>query len=400
MNERGVRLRLVVGATIFAAVAIGAALITGRLLISAELHNAAESLARSDLIPFLSDLETHPDERPDPPGQGVQVGIQAPGGEWIIDSLPDEVRSRVDGLGADVLDVGDDDGDSAWVVVGETAQTSDGTVTLWAARDVTAANRSLLVIDLFFVIGGAALIALFAAAATVFVRSALRPVEAARRRERQFVSDAAHELRTPLAGLQAQLGLARRELDHPDEADRELQRAEQSAERLGVLASNLLELARLDEGTPTAGSDLGQLREAFLTAVDDIRSTPAAAGVSIEQTSPASVPASRCALDAISFGRIVRNLLANAVTATGPDGSVTAELTVSASRLELVVQDDGPGIAPELLPHALDRFARGDGAGSGLGLALVDALARSAGGGVTLINTRPGLRVVVEVPLH
>lgn len=399
MNERGVRLRLVVGATIFAAVAIGAALITGRLLISAELHNAAESLARSDLIPFLSDLETHPDERPDPPGQGVQVGIQAPGGEWIIDSLPDEVRSRVDGLGADVLDVGDEDGDSAWVVVGETAQTSNETVTLWAARDVTAANRSLLVIDLFFVIGGAALIALFAAAATVFVRSALRPVEAARRRERQFVSDAAHELRTPLAGLQAQLGLARRELDHRDEADRELQRAEQSAERLGVLASNLLELARLDEGTPTAGSDLGQLREAFLTAVDDIRSTPAA-GVSIEQTSPASVPASRCALDAISFGRIVRNLLANAVTATGPDGSVTAELTVSASRLELVVQDDGPGIAPELLPHALDRFARGDGAGSGLGLALVDALARSAGGGVTLINTRPGLRVVVEVPLH
>lgn len=400
MNERGVRLRLVVGATIFAAVAIGAALITGRLLISAELHNAAESLARSDLIPFLSDLETHPDERPDPPGQGVQVGIQAPGGEWIIDSLPDEVRSRVDGLGADVLDVGDEDGDSAWVVVGETAQTSNETVTLWAARDVTAANRSLLVIDLFFVIGGAALIALFAIAATVFVRSALRPVEAARRRERQFVSDAAHELRTPLAGLQAQLGLARRELDHPDEADRELQRAEQSAERLGVLASNLLELARLDEGTPSAGSDLGQLREAFLSAVDDIRSTPAAAGVSIEQTSPASVPASRCALDAISFGRIVRNLLANAVAATGPDGSVTAELSASASRLELVVQDDGPGIAPELLPHALERFARGDGAGSGLGLALVDGLARSAGGGVSLTNTRPGLRVVVEVPLH
>lgn len=400
MNERGVRLRLVVGATIFAAVAIGAALITGRLLISAELHNAAESLARSDLIPFLSDLETHPDEPPDPPGQGVQVGIQAADGEWIIDSLPDDVRSRVDGRDPEVIDIGDHDGDSSWVVVGETAQTSNGTVTLWAARDVTAASRSLMVIDLFLVIGGAALIALFAIAATVFVRSALRPVEAARRRERQFVSDAAHELRTPLAGLQAQLGLARRELDHPDEADRELQRAEQSAERLGVLASNLLELARLDEGTPSAGSDLGQLREAFLTAVDDIRSTPAAAGVSIEQTSPASVPASRCALDAISFGRIVRNLLANAVAATGPDGSVTAELSASASRLELVVQDDGPGIAPELLPHALERFARGDGAGSGLGLALVDGLARSAGGGVSLTNTRSGLRVVVEVPLH
>lgn len=400
MNERGVRRRLVAGATVFAAVAIGAALITGRLLITAELHDATESLARSDLIPFLSDLEAHPDEPPDPPGPGVQVGIQAAGGEWIIDTLPDDVRSRVDGLDPQVLEVGDDDGDSSWVVVGETAETSNGTVTLWASRDATAADRSLSAIDLVFVLGGAALIALFAGAATVFVRSALRPVEAARRRERQFVSDAAHELRTPLAGLQAQLGLARRELDHRDAADRELQRAEDSAARLGVLASNLLELARLDEGTPSAGADLGQLREAFLAAVDDIRSTPAAAGVSIEQTSPASVPASRCALDAISFGRIVRNLLANAVAATGPDGSVTAELSASASRLELVVQDDGPGIAPELLPHALERFARGDGAGSGLGLALVDALARSAGGGVTLINTRPGLRVVVEVPLH
>lgn len=398
MSERAVRFRLVAGATLFAAIAIGASLIAGRLVIDAQLRGSAEALARSDLTPFLTDLRLHPDEPPDPPGPGVQVGIQSAGGDWIIDTLPDEVHAAVDGRRPGTLDVSDGDGDRSWTVAADTARTDDGEVTLWAARETTAAGRSLRSIDLFFVAGGLGLAALFAVAATLFVRGALRPVEEARRRERQFVSAAAHELRTPVTSLRGQLGIVRRRLGDRAAAEEELLRAEASAARLGDLASNLLELARLDEGTPQAAASLVALRQAFLAAVDDVRATPEAGGVEIEQLSPAVLPEGRAELDAVSFGRIVRNLLANAVAATGAGGTIVAELSSDPERLVLAVQDDGPGMDPEFLARARERFTRGGGQGSGLGLALVDALARSAGGHLELVNTEPGFRAIVSLP--
>lgn len=398
MSERWVRARLVAGASAFAAVAIGVALLSGRLLIADLLHDSAVALAQGDLAPYAADLRDHPGEPPDPPGPGVQVGVEA-GGAWLVDTLPEEVRSAVAGRAPGSFDVADDDDDHSWAVVGESVGTGDGLATIWAARDTTAANRSLSGIDVLFVLGGAGLVGLFAVASWLFVRSALRPVETARRRERRFVSDAAHELRTPLAALQGQLAVARRHLDEPA-GPVALARAEQSAERLGELAANLLELARLDEGTPPGRASAGELRDAFLLAVDDVRATPSAGGVAIEQTSPAQSPDAGADLDAVSFGRIVRNLLANAVTAAGPGGAITAELRFVPGRLVLSIQDDGPGIPADLMPRALERFARADGTGSGLGLALVDALARSAGGEVSLTNTQPGLRAEVILPLR
>jgi signal transduction histidine kinase len=105
------------------------------------------------------------------------------------------------------------------------------------------------------------------------------------------------------------------------------------------------------------------------------------------------------------YGRVLDNLLSNALRAVDGDGRVAVTLTRTPSSLVTVVSDDGPGMSPEFLPHAFDRFsqeddARGSALGSGLGLAIVAAAADAAGGTVALENTIPsGLIVTVTLPL-
>ena len=120
----------------------------------------------------------------------------------------------------------------------------------------------------------------------------------------------------------------------------------------------------------------------------------------------------RIALSPTDVGRILDNLLGNAITAIRSvpghgDATVTAEVAVDADRVVLTVRDTGPGMPEEFIPVALDRFTRADGArtstsgaGGGLGLAIVAALAGAAGGDVLLANGRPnGLVVTVSLPL-
>ena len=399
----GVRGRLVLGATLFAALAIGVALLAGRIVLATQLDAAVQELARGDLDPYLSELRLHPDEAPDPPSPGVLVRIESDADGELVDSLPHDVSEHLrDRRGESVFRV-EDDG-ARWLVVADEIETSTGTVRLWAARDEASVAGALRTVDLLFVVGGLALVALFAVAATGFVRVALRPVEEARRRERRMVSDAAHELRTPVAGLRGQLALLHRRLPPDAELGPAVADAEASAARLGDLADNLLELARLEEEPSPGRATVGELRSAFLAAVDDVRATPAAQGVDLDQSSASEDAAdTRVAhLDVVGFGRLVRNLLANAVAATGPAGSVRAALIADGEALRLSVADDGPGMSEQFLPRALERFTRdapSGAAGGGLGLALVSALVSGARGEIRLRNTHPGFLVEVDLPL-
>ncbi|WP_371528306.1 HAMP domain-containing histidine kinase [Streptomyces sp. NBC_01283] len=240
------------------------------------------------------------------------------------------------------------------------------------------------------------------------VHSALHARQESETRVRQFVADASHELRTPLASIRGYAELTRRgrESTGPD-TRHALGRIESEAQRMTGLVEDLLLLARLDEGrdSPRAGAGLPlsyrstDLSPLVVDTVSDARAAGPEHHWALElPDEPALVSA-----DAPRLQQVVVNLLANARTHTPPGTKVTARVRLDGTGVCLEVEDNGPGIAPALLPHVFERFARGDAsrsrnAGStGLGLALVQAIVAAHGGGVT-VDSVPG-RTVFTVTL-
>ncbi|MGW6057153.1 sensor histidine kinase [Streptomyces sp. NPDC055189] len=245
------------------------------------------------------------------------------------------------------------------------------------------------------------------------VHSALHARQESETRVRQFVADASHELRTPLASIRGYAELTRRgrESTGPD-TRHALGRIESEAQRMTGLVEDLLLLARLDEGRdggrshgngPGARLPLSYQSTDLSPLVVDTVSDARAAGPehywALElPDEPALVLA-----DPARLQQVVVNLLANARTHTPPGTKVTARVRRAGPGVCLEVEDNGPGIAPALLPHVFERFARGDAsrsrnAGStGLGLALVQAIV-AAHGGTVAVDSVPG-RTVFTVAL-
>ncbi|WP_405448189.1 sensor histidine kinase [Streptomyces erythrochromogenes] len=235
------------------------------------------------------------------------------------------------------------------------------------------------------------------------VSSALTARQQSEMRVRQFVADASHELRTPLASIRGYAELTRRGREEPGPDTRHaLGRIESEATRMTGLVEDLLLLARLDAGHPLSTADAEtDLAPLVIDAVSDAR----AAGPDHHwrlnlPEEPASVRA-----DAARIQQVLVNLLANARTHTPPGTTVTAHVSRETSAVRLRIEDDGPGIAPELLPRVFERFARGDAsrsraAGStGLGLAIVQAVVTAHGGSVG-VQSEPGrTRFEVVLPL-
>ncbi|GAA3123941.1 HAMP domain-containing sensor histidine kinase [Streptomyces rectiviolaceus] len=243
------------------------------------------------------------------------------------------------------------------------------------------------------------------------VHSALDARQESETRVRQFVADASHELRTPLASIRGYAELTRRgrESTGPD-TRHALGRIESEAQRMTGLVEDLLLLARLDEGRsgghtggPGARLPLSyQSTDLSPLVVDTVSDARAAGPEHVWSLELPDEPALVLA-DGPRLQQVVVNLLANARTHTPPGTKVTARVRRAGPTVFLEVQDDGPGIAPALLPHVFERFARGDAsrsrnAGStGLGLALVQAIVAAHGGGVT-VESVPG-RTVFTVAL-
>ncbi|MEU3097070.1 HAMP domain-containing sensor histidine kinase [Streptomyces sp. NPDC006967] len=226
------------------------------------------------------------------------------------------------------------------------------------------------------------------------IHGALRARQESETRVRQFVADAGHELRTPLASIRGYAELTRRGREEAGPDTRHaLGRIESEADRMTLLVEDLLLLARLDAGRPLRyeRTDLVPL---VVDAVSDARAAGQDHDWRLElPDGPAPVTG-----DAARLQQVLVNLLGNARTHTPPGTTVTARVRGDGAGLCVDVADNGPGIPHALLPHVFERFARGDAArtrtagSTGLGLAIARAVAAAHGGAVT-VDSVPGRTV-------
>lgn len=223
-------------------------------------------------------------------------------------------------------------------------------------------------------------------------------------RERQLVADASHELRTPLAALRTRLELAERVREDPVALYADVLDARRSIDRLQSLTDGLLILSRIDAGTVRGDAGSAALHDELAEGVDRARMLARERDLAIDFVAPSAPGSARYPIAPAEFGRILDNLLANAVAATPDGGSVTATLVERDSELLLTVDDDGPGVPDAFLAVATDRFSRPDAArsrdgGAGLGLAIVAGLTEAAGGRMRIRNRVPhGLDVEIRIP--
>ncbi len=224
------------------------------------------------------------------------------------------------------------------------------------------------------------------------VSQAMTSRDATETQLRQFVADASHELRTPLATIRAyaEFGATPESGSVPEETADALSRITVAADRMGALVADLLLLARLDAGRPLARRPL-DLTLLVLEAVNDAR----AAGQNHEWRLDLPDHAVMVTGDVDRLHQVVANLLSNARNHTPAGTTVTAVLRPERLGVELLVRDDGPGIASAQQPRLFDRFTRGDisrsrtHGGTGLGLAIAHSIAEAHGGTLS-VQSAPG----------
>jgi two-component system, OmpR family, sensor kinase len=325
-------------------------------------------------------------------------------------------------------------------LLGRPAQGPDGRFVVVAAASLEDRDESLANLRAILLVGGPIALLLASIAGYLLAGTALRPVEAMRRRaaaisaseaeqrlplpeardelrrlgetlnamlgrleaglerERSFVDDASHELRTPLALHKTELELALRYARTPEELRAAIASAIVEADRLIALAEDLLVLARSDQGKlalqlrPVRVAELLEdMRERFAT-----RASESGRSLVVEPADGIAVEADRLRLE-----RALANLIDNAFQ--HGEGDVTVRAREAGSGVQIHVEDVGPGFPPAFTEKAFERFTRGDsargGGGTGLGLAIVDAIARAHRGTAHAMNRDGrGADVWIELP--
>jgi two-component system OmpR family sensor kinase len=234
-------------------------------------------------------------------------------------------------------------------------------------------------------------------------------LQAAFERQRQFVADASHELRTPLTIVNLETSRTLASLRKPEEYQRALAIIHSENDYMTALVNDLLTLARMDAGQAVMESLPVDLSDVALETIERLSPLAARTGVRLEA---GDLPEARILGDRQHLVQMVSNLVDNGIKyATGADKKVSIETGTTGKTVWVCVSDNGPGIAPEHLPHLFDRFYRIDQSrtraglestspnspsGSGLGLSIVQWIAKSHCGDV-IVNSQVGTGTTFEI---
>jgi signal transduction histidine kinase len=221
-------------------------------------------------------------------------------------------------------------------------------------------------------------------------------------RQRAFVADASHELRTPFAVLHGELELAGRPGRSKEELSAAVTSAAEEADRLTRITDDLLLLARGDEDKLSVHPERTDITALLAASAERARARAGTAGVICRLS---AAPGLTAVVDAGRIRQAVDNLVDNALRFAPRGTQVVLCAEIAGPSLVIEVRDCGPGFPPEFLPHAFERFRRPDqgrarsAGGAGLGLAIVQAIA-VAHEGRTVASNRPegGAAVRLEVP--
>jgi len=444
-----IRARITVGSLLVATVLFSTAAFFFRLEVQSILTETNETMLRNDAESLLGQLATNPAEAIQSPSEGQLLAIVDPTGTVRKSSLPRSLDRQIEALTDLGIDPQTVSTPAATYLVSATPVSSDaGEWLVIAARSQQAPTLLLDELTGVLTLGTLVLTVGFGLASWLLTGAALRPVtrlreeaeslsatgssaqlrvpagkdevsqlartlndfiERLRRgvdREKQIVSDASHELRTPLAVLQAQLELAHLDSGDAPALERDIRDASATAGRLSRLATNLLELSKLESEQAPPETDWAGLVGEITASVDRARVVREGHELEVVYRIDDDDPVGRYGISATNMGQLLDNLISNAVAAMAGHGSVTVSLVRSGAGALLTVTDTGPGLPEEFIPLAFDRFSRPDNSrssgsgGSGLGLAIVHAIVERAHGTVLLRNTGGGLAVEIRLPRH
>lgn len=237
------------------------------------------------------------------------------------------------------------------------------------------------------------------APAVLALNGLFRRVEAAREREKSFTAFAAHELKTPLAGLKTQAQVALASGDGAVHANA-LRQISAGVDRTDRLVRQLLDLSAVEasEGAPALQGGRP------LEVVERVVAEAPKASARVRIAAPREGARISARFDPALLALALRNLIENAVNHSPPAGAITVSLTEAAGRVDIAVEDEGPGMPDAELPRATERFFRGrdrSPTGSGLGLAIVEEAITRMSGTLSLKNRAPhGLSAVLSIPVE
>lgn len=445
-RTRSVRVRATAAATLVVAIFLGLGAVGFALLQRHQLENAVTDAARQQAQDLAGQIATSTPAGALSTGEGDQSLVQivdatgqvissspsVDGEEPIVSARSDVGRTRT--LVTDALPIGEG---GSFVVVAQGAQTPDGPVTILVAESLELVSESTAIVVGLLLVGYPLVLAAVGGTSYWLVGRALAPVEQIRSRvaaihstsqatdripvpdthdeisrlavtmnamlerlhvgsqsQRQFVADASHELRSPLATIRAVHEIATL---HPDiqEWDQAGSEVLSELDRVDRLVADMLLLARADErGIPLTLEEV-DLDDLLHQEADRLRRL-----TTLDIT--VDGPPVRVLADRHQLARALRNLTDNAARHTG--SRIELRLSDTGPFATIEVADDGPGVPPGDRDRIFDRFVRLDSSrartqgGTGLGLPIAREIAHSLGGTLELVDSDVGARFTLRIP--